>query len=131
MLSARAIEFGGVTAFNALLLAAFLVGGHDVAGLGATQTVVLAHGLTALVSFPVCRLVVWRVPRGRNGAEVRRAGVFFAGAVAAAAASILATHVIDARGSFGLVVLNYAAVGVVSILKFGVQRGAMVSVEPA
>jgi hypothetical protein len=123
------LEFAGLTSLNVLLLALLLVAGRG-AGLGPVAAVLMAHGLCALVAYPLCRFGVWLTPRGTFAAEIRRAGIFFAGAAAAACAAMVATATINAHGSLGLVLLNYAAVGVVSIAKFGVQRSAMLAVEP-
>ena len=124
------LEFVALTALNALLLGGLLVAGHD-AGLSRIPGIVVAHAICALVSFVLCRLLVWPTRRGSFAVEFRRAAIFFGGAGAAATAAVLITDVSRAHGSVGLVLLNYAAVGVVSIAKFGVQRSAMLAVEPA
>lgn len=119
-------EFAVVTAFNALTLGGALVLYGHAAGLGALETVAASHCTSATMSYAFCRFVVWRSALDSLESEIRAGAGFFALAGLSAAASLGATGITHSQSTSPyFVLLNYGAVGVITVGKFVVQRGLL------
>ncbi|HEX5247471.1 MAG TPA: hypothetical protein VFW41_10110 [Gaiellaceae bacterium] len=119
-------EFVVVTGYNALTLGGALLLFGRAAGLGGSWTVVAAHATSAVLSYAFCRFVVWRHATRMLSGELSAAAGFFALAGLSAVASLAATATTSAQTrSLSFVLVNYAAVGAITLGKFVVQRALL------